>query len=86
MQNDSKYPIVLVKWNDASSDDNEWKHEEDLDDNDEIVTTVGYLIKETKNFIWIACSTYEKYNNNRTKIPLGMLVSKEVLVEAKSSK
>ena len=83
MPNESKYPIVKITWNDASSDDNEWKHEEDLDDNDELVTTIGYLVKETKNFVWIASSTYERYNNNRTKIPKLMVMSKEVLQEGK---
>lgn len=80
MDNTSKYPIVCITWNDASSDDNEWKHEEDLDDEDEIVTSVGYLVKETKKFVWVASSTYGKYNNNRTKIPIQMVLTKEIIV------
>ena len=83
MENNSRYPIVRVLWNDASSDVDEWHEEDDLDDGDEIVTTVGFLVKETKKFIWVACSTYEKYSNGRMKIPLSMIVSREVLVEGK---
>lgn len=83
MINSSRYPIVCITWNDASSDDNEWKKEDDLDDNDEIVTSVGFLVKETKKFVWVASSTYDKYNNNRTKIPIQMCLSREVVLPAK---
>lgn len=84
MDNNSKYPIVRVLWNDASSDENEWKEDHELDDDDEIVTSVGFLVKQTKNFIWLASSTYDRYTNSRTKIPIPMIKEMGTLLEGKT--
>ena len=79
-----KHPLVKCVWNDASSDENEWKEDSELDDGDELVTTVGFLVRKTKNFIWIASSVYEGYNNSRTKIPKGMIKELTTLSEDSS--
>ena len=79
-----KYPLVEVIWNDAATDDNEWKQDSELGDEDELVLTVGFLVKETAKFLWIASSIYDDYSNNRNKIPKGMVVEVKTIKEADS--
>lgn len=68
------HPIVLVVWTDTISNSG-WKQAEDIDDwtkeNTWLVHTVGYLIRETEEFVVIAASwaMEEKQYGSLIKIP-----------------
>jgi len=63
-----EYPLVLIKWTDAVSNA-EWKELDELDDDDLVVTEIGWIIKKTNKYTTI-CSqfTMDGGFGNRTKI------------------
>lgn len=73
-----KYPLIEVIWDDASTD-NGWEAvPESLVP--ELVTTVGFLVRETDKHLLIASSYDPNHTNGRIQIPLGMVVSRKVLL------
>lgn len=73
-----KYPLIEVIWDDASTD-NGW---EPVPDQlvPELVTTVGFLVRETEQHILIANSYDPNHTNGRIQIPIRMVVSRKVLM------
>lgn len=77
-------PFVEILWDDADADHG-WTDE--VDEQEELVHTVGFLVKETKTAYYISHTTYTdeegKLNwNGRIRIPKGMIRHYAVLVKA----
>lgn len=73
-----KYPLIEVIWDDASTD-NGWEPvPEEL--KAELVTTVGFLVRETDKHLLIANSYDPNHTNGRIQIPVGMIVSRKVIL------
>ena len=73
-----KYPLVEIIWDDASTD-NGWEPvPEDL--NAELVTTVGFLVRENATHLLIANSYDPNHTNGRIQIPIGMVLSRKVIL------
>jgi hypothetical protein len=69
------YEAVLIEWDDAevSADWEEIPREEELEE--AIVHTLGFLVKETPRYYWIASTLSPPHTNARTKVPKGMVKS-----------
>ena len=73
-----RFPLVEVIWDDAETSDG-WE-EPTSDLKPAIATTVGFLVRETDKHLLIA-STYDpNHTNGRIQIPIGMVVSRKVLM------
>jgi hypothetical protein len=76
--------IEIITWRDASEDEAGWKPSEDIDDEHYVVTSVGFVVKETEANLTLAMDLGpDGYNNGRGRIPKAMIVSRQVL-EVKS--
>jgi hypothetical protein len=72
--------IEIVVWRDAGSDDTGWEQPEETKDIDHIITSIGYVVKETDNYLTLAMDVHtDGSTNGRGRIPKGMVVSREVL-------
>lgn len=74
-----KYPLVEVRWEDAATSHG-WESPEEVrqDADEEIALTVGFLVRESKSFIWVASTVDSEGNTNaRIKIPKAMIVSQK---------
>lgn len=70
-----KYPLVEVQWDDAEVDTGWTETPDKLEPS--IATTVGFLVKETRNHILIA-STYDELHINGTiQIPKKMIKTRK---------
>ena len=79
-----KYPLVEVTWDDAESDDGWDEPPAKLEP--AIVTTVGFLIKETDAHILIA-STYDgNHTNARIQIPKSIIVKQKIIATTKKKR
>ena len=70
--------IELVTWRDAggSSDDHTWMESDD----NPIIRSVGWVVKETENNLTLAMDLAEDdTTNGRSRIPKGMIVSREII-------
>jgi len=77
-------PFVELVWDDADTTA-EWTTE--VDDKEELVHTLGFLVKETKNSYYIAHTVYvdeeDKLTfNGRIRIPKGMVKEFNVIFES----
>lgn len=73
------FPLVEVVWTDAQTSHG-WEAEEESEIDIPIVTTVGFLIKETEAGIRIASTVgADKSHNSRMDIPAKMIVTKKEL-------
>lgn len=84
------YPLVEVVWDDAAND-NGWEIASEVEMGEELVMTVGFLIKKTRKHILLAASLSkagegEYHTNTRQQIPCGMIKSMRVLVPKNSPK
>lgn len=73
-----KYPLIEVIWDDASTDNGWDAVPETL--SPELVTTVGFLVRETDAHLLIANSYDPNHTNGRIQIPKGMVISRKVLL------
>ena len=76
--------FVEILWDDADAD-NSWDNE--IDDEENLVHTVGFLIKETKTAYYVAHTVYIDANhklnwNSRIRIPKGMIRSYKIIKDA----
>lgn len=69
-----KYPVVLIKWDDAESDAT-WSEEPTNPLTPTIATTLGFLIVDQADYVLVADSYFDKGKtiSNTTKIPRGMI-------------
>ena len=77
-------PLVDILWDDADATA-EWTAE--IDEEEQLVHTVGFLIKETKTAYYVSHTVYLDEHeqltwNGRIRIPKGMVRSYTVLKEA----
>lgn len=76
--------VELITWRDAggSEDDHVWKPTEEVDDDNPIIESVGWIVKETSNNVTIAMDLADDgQTHSRSRIPIGMIVSRVVLKE-----
>lgn len=74
--------IELVTWRDAggSSDDHTWMETDEVSDDNPIIRSVGWVVKETENNLTLAMDLAEDdTTNGRSRIPKGMIVSREII-------
>lgn len=79
--------IEMITWRDAggSDDDNTWKDTVDVDDENPIIQSVGWVVKETAHNLTIAMDLADDgQTHSRSRIPIGMIVSRQVLIEKSS--
>ena len=75
-----KYPLVHIEWDDASDLDFGWKQDEDLKPTEEIITSVGFLVKETENHIVLAsCVAADGFHNGHFQIPKALIKEQKTL-------
>lgn len=74
--------IELVVWHDAVAGDAQegWSSPEDIEEEEYIVTSVGWVIKETEANLTLSmdCAA-DGQTHTRGRIPKGMIVSRKVL-------
>lgn len=76
--------IERVKWKDASGDDESgWTDPHDLVDADTIIDSVGWVAKETDNYLTLAMDLDPNgATHTRGRIPKGLIVSRDVLFDS----
>lgn len=58
----------------------DWRQPEDIDDDNVLITSVGYVCKETKANVTLAMDLSEDGDTHgRSKIPVAMIVSREII-------
>jgi hypothetical protein len=70
-----KYPLIEVQWDDAVSDVG-WESIPDKLEKS-IATTVGFLVRETKDHLLIASTYDDNHTNARIQIPKKMIQSRK---------
>lgn len=75
-----KYPIEIVTWWDASTEHG-WKSLSEIDDDDPVITSIGFVVKETANNITLAMSVDDDDDdtNGRGRIPKPMIKSRTII-------
>ena len=73
----------LITWADAGGDeeDQTWMATADVKDDNPIVQTVGWVIKETKANVTVAMDYCGGETHTRSRIPVGMIISRVVLFD-----
>lgn len=79
--------IELITWHDAGSteDDLSWADADaEGEEKDIAITSVGWVVRETAKYLTIAMDlSNDGQTHTRSRIPLGMIVSRVVLHEGK---
>lgn len=79
--------MELVTWRDAGSDqdDMQWSGPEDIRDDNPIIQSIGWVVKETTANLTIAMDYCEAdgTTHTRSRIPQGMIVSRQILITIK---
>jgi hypothetical protein len=74
------HKLELVTWRDAGGEDSGWKSPSDIGDDNPIITSVGWVVKETDNNLTLAMDLADDgETNGRSRIPKGMIVSRKEL-------
>lgn len=78
--------IELVLWRDAGSleEDSGWVGAEDVSDDNPLIQSVGFVVKETTNNLTLAQDWHEADDttNGRSRIPVAMIISRTVIKES----
>lgn len=73
------FPLVEVNWLDAQTSHG-WEDKDEIDSEVPVVTTIGFLLKETEDSVVIASTIgQDKTHNSRILIPIGMIKEKRIL-------
>ena len=85
MSRDTSLPhMEIVKWRDAQ-DDQGWKTSIDVDDKNTIITSIGFVIKETKLNLTLAMDMADDgMSNGRGRIPKVLLISRRRIAVTKT--
>lgn len=81
--------IELITWRDAGSGnpdrDFTWASASEVDSDDNpIIRSVGFLVKETDNNVTIAMDlSDDNQTHTRSRIPKGMIISRQILIEGR---
>jgi hypothetical protein len=74
--------IELITWRDAGGEQEGWQAPEDVDDENPIISSVGWVVKETDNNVTLAMDWADDGDTHtRGRIPKGMIVSRTTLRE-----
>jgi len=74
--------IELITWRDAGGEQQGWMEPGDIDDDNPIVTSVGWVVKETENNVTLAMDVADDGDTHtRGRIPKGMIVERKILQE-----
>lgn len=74
--------IELITWRDAGGEQEGWKSPDDIDDENPIIRSVGWVCKETDNNITLAMDWADDGDTHtRGRIPKGMIVSRLIIKE-----
>lgn len=74
--------IELVIWRDAGGESEGWESPEDISDENPIIKSVGWLVKETDNNITLAMDLADDGDTHtRGRIPKGMVISRAVILD-----
>jgi hypothetical protein len=77
--------MELITWRDAGGDadkDLSWAAADTVEDENPIIKSVGWVVKETDNNVTIAMDLADDgMTHTRSRIPKGMIVSRTVLVQ-----
>lgn len=74
--------IELVTWRDAGGEEQGWLSPEDIDDENPIIQSVGWVVKETDNNITLAMDWADDGDTHtRGRIPKGMVIARVVIHE-----
>lgn len=76
--------IELIAWHDAGKDTNkdcDWKQASELEDDDIVVQSIGFVVKETDKYVTLAMDYIEAddSSNDRSRIPKGMIISRKII-------
>ena len=73
--------LELVIWRDAGGEEGGWLAADEVDDENPIIHSVGWVVKETENNVTLAMdhSPSDSTTHTRGRIPKGMIVSRQVL-------
>lgn len=74
-----KPKMIYLKWLDHASGNYAWTHFKDVDNEKLFCESVGYLVKEDKDFYYVANS---KYEDNRSCVMV-MQVMKSAVIKKK---
>jgi hypothetical protein len=66
------FPVVQIVWHDACTTYG-WEAHDEVDVNEELCTTIGFLVARGPETIVVASSIDATNNNSRIKIPVGMV-------------
>lgn len=78
------YALELVTWRDAGGEEDGWKDPKDIDDENPIIQSVGWVVKETEKNVTLAMDLADDGDTHtRGRIPKGMIVSRITLVYRK---
>lgn len=74
----------LITWHDAGSDEDDlttWS-DDPGDGEDIVIQTVGWVVKETAKYVTVAMDLADDgQTHTRSRIPVGMIVSRKVLFD-----
>jgi hypothetical protein len=74
----------LITWRDAGGEQDGWIDPKDIDDDNPLVQSVGWVVKETDNNVTLAMDVADDGDTHtRGRIPKGMIVSRVVLTVCK---
>lgn len=74
--------IELITWRDAGGEQGGWLEPADIDDENPIIQSIGWVCKETDNNVTLAMDLADDGDTHtRGRIPKGMIVSRVVLRE-----
>lgn len=79
------YPLVEIQWDDACSDAG-WQEFKKIKFEQQVVTTVGFLIAENKSHIIIGHTYSDDDYVGWFQIPKGMIISRKTLKRATKGK
>ena len=68
-------PLELIEWRDAGGEGGGWLHPNDVDDENPIIRSIGWVVKETQNNVTLAMDLADDGDTNtRGRIPKGMII------------
>ena len=76
--------VELICWSDAGSTEQDlaWAYSDDSEEEDILIQTVGWVVRETPKFLTVAMDLSDDgQTHTRSRIPIGMIVSRTVLKE-----
>jgi hypothetical protein len=74
--------IEIITWRDAGGEQAGWLDPADVDDDNPIITSVGWVVKETENNVTLAMDVADDGDTHtRGRIPKGMILERITIRE-----